>query len=166
MANTTGPVFPADPSPNDTHTNDGRTWLWTGSFWKAVEKIGVQGFQGDQGPKGDQGFVGPTGVQGDQGPTGPQGFQGFQGTIGPTGVQGDQGPTGPQGFQGFQGTIGPTGVQGDQGATGTNVVYYSSDVPISANVGDIWVDTTNGFFFLYFDSGTTSNSVKQWVHIF
>ena len=142
MANTTGPVFPADPSPNDTHTNDGRTWLWTGSFWKAVEKIGVQGFQGDQGPKGDQGFVGPTGVQG------------------------DQGPTGPQGFQGFQGTIGPTGVQGDQGATGTNVVYYSSDVPISANVGDIWVDTTNGFFFLYFDSGTTSNSVKQWVHIF
>ena len=142
MANTTGPVFPADPSPNDTHSNDGRTWLWTGSFWKAVEKIGVQGFQGDQGPKGDQGFVGPTGVQG------------------------DQGPTGPQGFQGFQGTIGPTGVQGDQGATGTNVVYYSSDVPISANVGDIWVDTTNGFFFLYFDSGTTSNSVKQWVHIF
>jgi len=55
--------FPNSPATNDTYSFDGKTWIWTGSSWKAVITNpiqGLQGTQGIQGIKGSQGIVSST----------------------------------------------------------------------------------------------------------
>jgi hypothetical protein len=64
--------FPNSPSVGNTHSAGGRTWIWTGSVWNAVETTSVGGATGPTGPTGPQSTVtGPTGATGATGPTGP-----------------------------------------------------------------------------------------------
>ena len=65
--------FPASPSTNDIHTENGVSWKWTGSAWTRLGDVGAQGVQGAQGAQGVQGAQGHQGVQGAQGHQGVQG---------------------------------------------------------------------------------------------
>jgi hypothetical protein len=123
---------------------------------------GLQGLQGlsNQGSQGLQGLQGPQGLQGLQGPQGLQGLSN-QGSQGLQGLQGLQGPQGLQGLQGLsnQGTQGLQGLQGLQGNQGSFVVYNQSTAPSSPNVGDYWVDNSDGTTYVYYNDGNSS----QWV---
>lgn len=41
------------------------------------------------------------------------------------------------------------------------ITIHSPVVPLNANPGDVWFNTTDGTAFTYFDDGTS----KQWVEI-
>ena len=110
--------FPGSPLVDQIYTNGGKSWVWTGTFWNAVNQ-GIQGVQGIQGIQGIQGQQGITGSQGTQGQQGIQGIQGAQGRQGITGSQGTQGNQGIQGITGSQGTQGQQGITGSQGSQGT-----------------------------------------------
>ena len=117
--------FPGSPLVDQIYTNGGKSWVWTGTFWNAVNQgiQGVQGIQGIQGIQGQQGITGSQGTQGQQGIQGIQGAQGRQGITGSQGTQGNQGIqgiTGSQGTQGQQGITGSQGTQGQQGIQGIN----------------------------------------------
>ena len=58
--------FPANPSLNDTHSENGTNWQWDGASWVRVAQTGNQGFQGAAGA---QGATGAQGVQGASGVT-------------------------------------------------------------------------------------------------
>lgn len=109
--------FPGSPLVDQIYTNGGKSWVWTGTFWNAVNQ-GIQGVQGIQGIQGIQGQQGITGSQGTQGQQGIQGIQGAQGRQGITGSQGTQGNQGIQGITGSQGTQGQQGIQGITGSQG------------------------------------------------
>ena len=68
--------FPASPSTNDIHTENGVSWKWTGSAWTRLGDVGAQGAQGAQGHQGVQGAAGAAGAQGHQGVQGAVGAQG------------------------------------------------------------------------------------------
>jgi len=120
---------------------------------------GVQGLQGTQGTQGVQGLQGTQGVQGLQGTQGVQGLQGTQGVQGVQGLQGTQGVQGLQGTQGTQGVQGVQGTQGIQGVQGNFTVYNQETPPVSAAIGDYWVDKGNGITYFYYNDGFNS----QWV---
>ena len=44
--------FPASPSTNDIHTENGVSWKWNGSAWTRLGDVGAQGAQGVQGAAG------------------------------------------------------------------------------------------------------------------
>ena len=92
--------FPASPSTNDIHTENGVSWKWNGSAWTRLGDVGAQGSQGAQGHQGVQGAAGAAGAVGAQGA---QGVQGAAGAAGAVGAQGAQGVQGAQGHQGVQG---------------------------------------------------------------
>ena len=147
--------FPASPSLNDTHTENGVTFKWNGVLWRRVGDLGAQGVQGATGAQGVQGATG-SGSQGNQGvqgapgsdssvagPQGVQGATGAQGVQGATGAgsQGNQGvqgapgsdssvagPQGVQGATGSQGVQGATGSQGVQGAAGSVATNYTNSL--------------------------------------
>jgi hypothetical protein len=50
-------------------------------------------------------------------------------------------------------------LQGVQGIKGTYTVYRQSTPPVSAVVGDYWVDEDDGITYVYYDDGNSS----QWV---
>ena len=77
--------FPASPSTNDIHTENGVSWKWTGSAWTRLGDVGAQGAQGAQGRQGAAGAAGAQGHQGVQGAAGAAGAQGAQGVQGATG---------------------------------------------------------------------------------
>jgi len=86
----------------------------------------------------------------------------FQQQVGPQGIQGIQGIQGTQGLQGIQGIQGVQGVQGTQGVQGiqgTFTVYNQSTAPTSPNVGDYWVDNSDGTTYVYYNDGNSS----QWI---
>ena len=118
--------FPASPSTNDIHTENGVSWKWNGSAWTRLGDVGAQGAQGAQGV---QGAVGAQGAQGHQG------------------VQGAAGTAGAQGAQGVQGAVGAQGAQGVQGATGTGTgqldKIYSGLTTVQASTYNI-VNTVAG----------------------
>ena len=89
--------FPASPSTNDIHTENGVSWKWTGSAWTRLGDVGAQGAQGAQDAQGHQGVQGATGAGGAAGAQGAQGHQGVQGAAGAQGAQGGQGAVGAQG---------------------------------------------------------------------
>ena len=68
--------FPASPSTNDIHTENGLSWKWNGSAWTRLGDVGAQGSQGAQGAQGRQGAQGVQGAAGAQGAQGHQGVQG------------------------------------------------------------------------------------------
>ena len=74
--------FPASPSTNDIHTENGASWKWNGSAWTRLGDVGAQGAAGSAGAQGAQG------VQGAAGTAGAQGAQGHQGVQGAVGAQG------------------------------------------------------------------------------
>jgi len=80
--------FPASPSTNDIHTENGVSWKWTGSAWTRIGDVGAQGAQGHQGRQGAAGAAGAQGAQGVQGSAGAAGAQGHQGVQGAVGAQG------------------------------------------------------------------------------
>ena len=80
--------FPASPSTNDIHTENGVSWKWNGSAWTRLGDVGAQGAQGAQGRQGATGAQGHQGVQGAAGTAGAQGAQGAQGVQGAVGAQG------------------------------------------------------------------------------
>ena len=71
--------FPASPSTNDIHTENGVSWKWNGSAWTRLGDVGAQGSQGAQGAQGVQGAAGSAGAAGAQGAQGVQGAVGAQG---------------------------------------------------------------------------------------
>jgi len=77
--------FPASPSTNDIHTENGVSWKWNGSAWTRLGDVGAQGAQGAAGTAGAQGSAGAQGAQGVQGAAGSAGAQGHQGVQGATG---------------------------------------------------------------------------------
>ena len=74
--------FPASPSTNDIHTENGASWKWTGSAWTRLGDVGAQGAQGAAGTAGAQGAQGVQGAAGSAGSAGAQGHQGVQGATG------------------------------------------------------------------------------------
>ena len=109
--------FPASPSTNDIHTENGASWKWNGSAWTRLGDVGAQGAQGVQGAVGAQGSQG---------------------------VQGAAGAAGAQGAQGVQGAVGAQGAQGVQGAgTGTADRIYSGTTKVQATTYNI-VNTVAG----------------------
>jgi hypothetical protein len=50
-----------------------------------------------------------------------------------------------------------TGVSGNSGSTTT----FSASAPVSPNVGDIWIQSTNGVQYIYFNDNTSS----QWAEM-
>ncbi len=155
-------------------TADSNAYVWSGTAWDNAGPIqgpkgdtgpvgpqgpagatGAQGAVGAQGPQGVAGPTGPQGVAGPQGEAGPQGVAGPQGPVGPQGVAGPQGPAGPKGdtgAQGPQGEVGPAGATGPQGVAGPQgtgltvkgTVTSTSQLPASATLGDLYVDTSSG----------------------
>ena len=84
--------FPASPSTNDIHTENGVSWKWNGSAWTRLGDVGAQGAQGAQGAAGTAGAQGSAGAQG------AQGVQGAAGSAGAAGAQGHQGVQGAIGY--------------------------------------------------------------------
>jgi hypothetical protein len=101
--------FPASPSTNDIHTENGASWKWNGSAWTRLGDVGAQGAQGAQGRQGAAGAAGAQGAQGHQG------------------VQGAAGTAGAQGHQGVQGAVGAQGA-----GTGTADRIYSGTTKVQA----------------------------------
>ena len=101
--------FPASPSTNDIHTENGVSWKWNGSAWTRLGDVGAQGAQGAQGRQGAAGAAGAQGAQGLQG------------------VHGAAGTAGAQGHQGVQGAVGAQG-----SGTGTADKIYSGLTTVQA----------------------------------
>ena len=78
--------FPASPSTNDIHTENGASWKWTGSAWTRLGDVGAQGAAGSAGAAGAQGAQGVQGAAGSAGSAGAQGHQGVQGAVGAQGA--------------------------------------------------------------------------------
>tara|TARA_R100000152_G_C6751867_1_gene175554 strand:+ start:19 stop:708 length:690 start_codon:yes stop_codon:yes gene_type:complete len=78
--------FPASPSTNDIHTENGASWKWTGSAWTRLGDVGAQGAAGSAGAAGAQGAQGVQGAAGSAGAAGAQGHQGVQGAVGAQGA--------------------------------------------------------------------------------
>ena len=72
--------FPASPSTNDIHTENGVSWKWNGSAWTRLGDVGAQGAQGAAGTAGAQGSAGAQGAQGVQGAAGAVGAEGATGS--------------------------------------------------------------------------------------
>jgi hypothetical protein len=140
--------------------DDGDTSQWVDASSGAIGDQGYTGSKGDQGIQGDTGSIGYTGSQGIQGYTGSQGPIGYTGSQGPIGYTGSQGP---RGYTGSQGPIGYTGSKGDTGFTGSAgssvEVVVSNTAPSSPSQGDLWFDSDDGLFSVYYNDGTSS----QWV---
>lgn len=108
---------------------------------------GAAGPPGEPGPKGDKGDPGEKGEKGDQG------IQGIQGVKGDKGDKGDQGIQGIQGVKGDKGDTGDQGPKGDKGDQGegleiTGGVDEYSDLPGSANPGDVYVVASSGLLYV------------------
>jgi len=148
--------------------------------WDELETV-----SGPEGPAGPGGPTGPTGpsVTGPTGPTGPTGATGsaafYVSATAPTAPSngdgwfntetavtaifyndgnssqwveaGNSGPTGP---------TGPAGATGAQGTPGGDATF-SSVAPESANPGDFWVDSTNGYLYVYYSDENSS----QWIQV-
>lgn len=129
--------FPSSPYLGDIYTYGSYSWIWTGTFWRALtvtEYTGATGATGVQGATG----IGTTGATGLHitaatlsggslvltrsdstvlnvgsviGATG-------SGATGATGAIGSVGPRGPTGSTGFTGSTGITGATGPQGPEG------------------------------------------------
>ena len=112
--------FPASPSTNDIHTENGVSWKWNGSAWTRLGDVGAQGAQGAQGRQGAAGAAGA------------QGHQGVQGAAGTAGAQG------AQGHQGVQGAVGAQGA-----GTGTADKIYSGLTTVQASAYNV-VSTVAG----------------------
>ena len=67
--------------------------------------------------------------------------------------------TSKRGIQGIQGTQSTQGIQGVQGL---KIGFtYNTSAPVSPSAGDIWVDSTDGTKYQYFNDGDSS----QWVEL-
>jgi len=101
-----------------------------------IDKLCVEGPQGEAGPQGPIGLQGPIG---ETGPAGPQGVPGVQGIPGPQGPQGIPGPAGPAGAPGPQGPIGPDGNDGADGLVGRGVaVFVQSSEPTQDEFNNLY----------------------------
>ena len=111
---------------DETSSDYGRLYLYSGGSWTYKSDMSMQGIQGPTGTSGD---AGPQGYQGYPGVsvTGDRGAQGSTGTQGSQGTQGYQGVPGTGGSQGVQGDPGPQGYQGNTvlAPNGTGVIYIS-----------------------------------------
>lgn len=123
------------------------------------------------GPTGPTGPIGPRGL--DSTVTGPTGPQGATGSTGPTGATGRQSfvssataPTAPIDGDGWFNTDnGITSVYYDDGDSQQWVeiaqgglrglpgvgIQYSDTAPVGAEQGEVWVDTTDGRMYHYYD---------------
>ena len=119
---------------------------------------GSTGFTGSAGADGSDGSVGYTGSQGD---IGYSGSKGDQGVIGYTGSKGDQGVIGYTGSIGFSGSKGDQGIIGYTGSEGNLDVSVASTPPVSAGIGDVWIDDATGIQYFYMNDGNSN----QWVEL-
>ena len=131
---------------DETSSDYGRLYLYSGGSWTYKSDMSMQGIQGptgtsgDAGPQGYQGYpgapvTGDRGVQGSSGTQGSQGTQGYQGIVGTGGSQGAQGDPGPQGYQGNT-VLAPSGT-GVIYVSGGNseVVTIESGLTVSGSLG-------------------------------
>jgi plastocyanin len=127
--------------------------------WSLFSVGGGAGYTGSQGIQGEIGF---TGSKGADGTIGVDGYTGSQGEIGFTGSKGADGTIGVDGYTGSQGEIGFTGSQGDIGYAGSEGnldITTSNNPPLSAELGDIWIDELTGVQYFYYNDGNSN----QWV---
>ena len=122
---------------------------------------GAIGFTGSKGDTGTAGAVGFTGSKGNLGYTGSKGDQGIQGIIGFTGSKGDLGSIGYTGSIGYSGSKGDQGVIGYSGSEGNLDVTLNSTPPVSAGLGDVWIDDATGIQYFYMNDGNSN----QWVEL-
>ena len=128
---------------------------------------GAIGFTGSKGDTGTAGAVGFTGSKGNLGYTGSKGdpggvgFIGFKGLIGFTGSKGDLGSIGYTGSIGYSGSKGDQGVIGYSGSEGNLDVTLNSTPPVSAGLGDVWIDDATGIQYFYMNDGNSN----QWVEL-
>ena len=143
--------FPASPNIGDIYTFSTYSWIWTGTFWRALTVAEYTGATGPQGLQGATG-IGSTGATGlfittatiaggallltrsDSsvinagqvvGATG-LGATGATGAVGSIGPRGSTGATGQTGSTGLTGSTGPQGPEGDPGgATGLHITAAS-----------------------------------------
>ena len=133
---------------------------YTGSAG-AIGFTGSAGAIGYSGSKGDQGTVGFSGSKGDIGYSGSKGDTGTAGTIGYSGSKGDQGVIGYTGSIGFSGSKGDQGIIGYTGSEGNLDVAVASTPPVSAGIGDVWIDDATGIQYFYMNDGNSN----QWVEL-
>jgi hypothetical protein len=139
---------------------------YTGSIGFSGSKgdIGYSGSKGDTGTTGADGLDGAVGFSGSKGDIGYSGSKGDQGIIGYTGSKGDQGD---QGVIGYTGSIGFSGSKGDQGiigytgSEGNLDIAVASTPPVSAGIGDVWIDDATGIQYFYMNDGNSN----QWVEL-
>ena len=110
--------FPNSPSPNDTFTDNGLTFVWNGSAWKLNSSSGTKGEKGQKGEVGVTGTKGQKGEKGEVGAKGQKGEIGATGGTGGTGSKGQKGEVGATGSTGAAASKGQKGEAGDKGATG------------------------------------------------
>lgn len=172
--------FPASPTLNQIHDQNGRRWQWNGRFWRGASpselppgftgSAGPQGFTGSAGEfgftgsQGLQGFTGSAALDGVAGFTGSQGYSGSQGDVGFTGSAGVDGTIGRDGYTGsagLDGTVGYTGSIGFTGSLGESSFTYSDAPPATPAVGDRWFDSAVGAELVW----TTDGDSSQWVEV-
>ena len=138
--------------------------VYSGGQWNRVWPAYVE-FSSNGSVTTVSGARGPIGYTGSAGTNGTNGADGAQGPIGYTGSAGDPvGYTGSRGGTGFTGSAGPaggyTGSRGVTGYTGSSSrVNVSSTEPSSPQEGDMWFDSDDGLFSVYYNDGDSS----QWV---
>lgn len=151
--------FPPNPQPNDSHTENGRTWDYDGEGWILR---GVEITSGPTGPTGPTGLsiTGPTGAIGPTGPGGGGTGTGGTGPTGPTGADGATGPQGPQGIpsvtnftsKGSQGTGTQTfdvSAASMQGMTVTGSITIAlTGWPAAGVLGELCIELVNGGAFV------------------
>ncbi len=151
--------FPPNPQPNDSHTENGRTWDYEGERWILR---GVEITSGPTGPTGPTGLsiTGPTGAIGPTGPGGGGTGTGGTGPTGPTGADGATGPQGPQGIpsvtnfmsKGSQGAGTQTfdvSAASMQGMTVTGSITIAlTGWPAAGVLGELCIELVNGGAFV------------------
>ena len=145
-------------------TSDGRVYVWNSSSWNPVVGAGVgtslpvSGVAGELFFESDTEILfvnnGSTWIAAGGGGGGGTGFTGSAGFTGSIGFTGSAGPAGT-GFTGSSGFVGSRGFTGSIGFTGSGGTAASSGAtfPVSAQVGDLFYNTTDGLTYVY--TGTT-----------
>ncbi len=80
--------FPSSPVIGQQYSYSGKTWEWSGSYWKGVSIYVPSGASGLSGSVGLSGLIGISGIGGSIGTSGLSGLSGLSGIIGEPGITG------------------------------------------------------------------------------
>jgi hypothetical protein len=150
--------FPSSPVVGQQYSYSGKTWEWSGNYWKGVSvfvpsgasgQSGLSGISGISGRSGESGISGLQGVSGISGLEGISGISGIVGTSGLSGISGIAGSSGISGLSGVSGLSGDTGNSGISGLQGVSGI--SGLIPSGYITGGTYSGST---LYLINNSGT------------